>query len=184
MTRHTTHVRWYLAAATAALLTMPTFAAAQGARLNLDALASLAPGAADVTDVTLDPTMLHLASGFLSSDGSDQANANIKELVAGLQGVYVKNFEFKQAGTFDAGVVDPIRKQLTAPGWSKMVSTRESDGSVDVYLWREGETPGGLAVLVVEPKEVTVVNIVGRIDLQKLAALGGQMGIPKLPIAK
>jgi hypothetical protein len=183
MTRHT-RTHWYLAAAAAVLLTMPAHAAAQGARLNLDALTSLTNGAAEVTDVTLDPTMLHLASGFLSNNGNDQANANITELVAGLQGVYVKNFEFKQAGTFDASIIDLVRKQLAAPGWAKMVSTRESDESVDVYLWREGDTPGGLAVLVVEPKEVTVVNIVGRIDLQKLAALGGQMGIPKLPIAK
>jgi hypothetical protein len=177
-------MRWYLAAAAAALLATPTFAAAQGARLNLDALASLGNGAAEVTDVTLDPAMLQLASGFLSKDGGDQASANIKELVAGLQGVYVKNFEFKQAGTFDAGIFDPIRKQLAAPGWAKMVSARESGESVDIYLWREGDAPGGLAVLVVEPKEVTVVNIVGRIDLEKLAALGGQMGIPKLPIGK
>jgi hypothetical protein len=182
MTRHRTRIRWYLAAATAAFLTMPTYAAAQGARLNLDALASLAKGAADVTDVTLDPAMLQMAGGFLSSD--DASNANIKELVSGLQGVYVKTFEFKQTGAFDVGIVDPIRKQLTAPGWAKMVSTRESDESVDVYLWREGDVPGGLAVLVVEPKEVTVVNIVGQIDLKKLAALGGQMGIPKLPGVK
>jgi hypothetical protein len=65
-----------------------------------------------------------------------------------------------------------------------MVSTREGGESVDIYLWQQGDAPGGLAVVAVEPKEVTVVNIVGRIDLQKLAALGGQMGIPKLPIGK
>jgi hypothetical protein len=167
-----------------AMLTTPSFAAAQGARLNLDALTSLAKDAADVTDVTLDPAMLQLASGFLSNKNDEQANANLKELVSGLQGVYVKNFEFKQAGTFDTGIFDPIRKQLTAPGWAKMISSRESGESVDIYLWRDGDAPGGLAVLVLEPKEVTVVNIVGRIDLQKLAELGGQMGIPKLPIAK
>jgi hypothetical protein len=40
-------MHWYLAAAAAALLTMPISAAAQGARLNLDALASLAKGAAE-----------------------------------------------------------------------------------------------------------------------------------------
>jgi hypothetical protein len=175
-------MHWYLAAAAAVMLSLPARAAAQGARLNLDALKPLTNGAADMTDVTLDPPLLQLASGFLSSN--DEASANIKDLVAGLQGVYVKHFEFKQEGTFDSGIVDPIRKQLTAPGWARMVSTREGGESVDIYLWQQGDAPGGLAVVAVEPKEVTVVNIVGRIDLQKLAALGGQMGIPKLPIGK
>jgi hypothetical protein len=41
--------------------------------------------------------------------------------------------------------------------------------------------PGGLAVIVAEPRSLTVVNVVGRIDLEKLGALAGQFGIPHLP---
>jgi hypothetical protein len=168
--------------AVAVLLAVPVHAAAQGARLNLDGLASLAARAAQVTDLTLDPGILQMASGFLSSDKS---GAELKDLVAGLQGIYVKNFEFKEKGAYDEKVVDPIRKQLGGAGWSKMISTREDGESVDIYAWQVGsEGPGGLAILVVEPTELTVVNIVGRIDLKKLAALQGQMGIPKLPTVK
>jgi hypothetical protein len=176
MSRPLTAVAWSLTAA--ALLVMPAHAAAQGARLNLEALAPLASRAAQVTDVTLDPAALQMAAGFLSDDKS---GSDLRDLVSGLQGVYVRNFEFKQAGAYDAKIVDPIRKQLGAPGWSRMVSTREENESLDVYAWQQGGVPGGIAIVVVEPTGLTVVNIVGRIDLRKLAGLQGQMGIPTLP---
>jgi hypothetical protein len=40
----------------------------------------------------------------------------------------------------------------------------------------------GLTVLAAEPKELTVVNVIGPIDLQKMGALGalGNLGIPQL----
>ena len=41
---------------------------------------------------------------------------------------------------------------------------------------------GGLAVLHTDQQELTVVNIVGPVDLQKLARLEGHLGIPDLEI--
>jgi hypothetical protein len=40
----------------------------------------------------------------------------------------------------------------------------------------------GLAVLASDVKELAVVNIVGPVDLDKLAKLEGQFGIPELGI--
>jgi hypothetical protein len=40
---------------------------------------------------------------------------------------------------------------------------------------------GGLAIVVVEPMELTIVNIVGPFDLTKLPLLQGQFGIPRIP---
>ena len=42
----------------------------------------------------------------------------------------------------------------------------------------------GLAILSLEPKELTVVNFVGSIDLEKVSALEGKMGIPKMKLEK
>jgi hypothetical protein len=53
---------------------------------------------------------------------------------------------------------------------------------LEVYLLFNGETVGGLAVLHTDDKELTVVNIVGPVDLDKLAKLEGQMGVPDLGI--
>jgi hypothetical protein len=35
-------------------------------------------------------------------------------------------------------------------------------------------------IISAEPKEFTVVNIVGPVDLEKLAGLEGQFGIPRI----
>jgi len=53
---------------------------------------------------------------------------------------------------------------------------------VEVYLMLVGDQISGLAVLSVEDKELTVVNIVGPVDLEKLSQLEGQFGVPELGI--
>jgi hypothetical protein len=40
----------------------------------------------------------------------------------------------------------------------------------------------GLALIASEPREITIVNIVGAIDLDKLHKLEGQFGVPKLDL--
>lgn len=40
----------------------------------------------------------------------------------------------------------------------------------------------GLVVIAAEPREFTIVNIVGPIDLDQLSSLGGQFGIPKVDL--
>jgi hypothetical protein len=40
----------------------------------------------------------------------------------------------------------------------------------------------GLAIIASEPREFTIVNIVGSIDLAKLHRLEGKFGIPRLDV--
>lgn len=165
-----------------ALVMVPTAAFAQGARLQLDQLSALGQRAKEVVDITLDPAMLKLTAGFLAAGkGNDSA---IKEIIAGLQGIYVKVFEFDNDGAYTTADVESVRRQFAAPGWSRMVvvDSKEDRETVDIYAWRNGDRPGGIGILVAEPRELTVVNIVGEIDLAKLAALQGQFGIPALPL--
>jgi hypothetical protein len=125
--------------------------------------------------------MLQFASGFLSKDKPDEAA--MKEVISGLTGVYVKSFEFDREGVYSDADVESIRRQLKTPGWTRVVNidSKRDREQVEMYVWRQGEQSGGLAILAAEPKELTVVNIVGRVDLTKLGALQGLMGIPKLP---
>jgi hypothetical protein len=124
--------------------------------------------------------MLGIAAGILKGDG-DQAAA--KQLLSGLKGIYIRSFEFNRENAYTMDDVDRIRKQLTAPGWSKFISvdSKRDRELVEIYSWQEGGASGGLAILVAEPMELTIVNIVGPIDLSKLPLLQGQFGIPKLP---
>lgn len=147
----------------------------QGARLELKNLDSLKSKANNVTDVALDGSMLELASQALANE-KDADAAKAKDVISKLKGVYVKTFEFKDKNQYNSADLEPIRAQLRDSNWTKAVDVRENEESTEVYLMKEGETLIGLAVMVAEPQELTVVNIVGPIDLSKLGGLAGMMG--------
>jgi hypothetical protein len=148
-----------------------------GQPVKLDALDKLAEKAENSVTVSLDGNLLQMASRFLSSDDPDQAQ--IKKLVAGLKGVYVRNFEFEKAGEYQASDLEPIRSQLRDPKWKKIVEVRGRDNA-EVLLRQENEhVISGLAVIVAEAKELTVVYIDGPIDMDGLSKLAGNFGIPE-----
>ena len=163
------------------LLLAPSAALAQGARLQLDQLDRLASLAAETVNLTIDPEMLRLASAFIKGDGDQSA---VKEMLDGLTGIYVRSFEFERENAYTPEDVNTIRNQLMTPGWSRLVTVdgRRERELVEIYSWREGQASGGLAILVAEPRELTVVNIVGSFDLAKLGALQGSFGIPRIPL--
>lgn len=159
------------------LASLGSLAWAQQFKFNLDHLAAKS---ADVVDISLNGPMLQFAAKFLDSKDADQAT--VKKLIAGLDGVYVKSFEFKNAGAWTPADLDGVRNQLKAPEWMKMVGyTSAEDGdTAEVFLRMQEKKITGVAILVSGPKELTVVNIAGPIDLESLASLGGNFGVPKL----
>ena len=152
-------------------------ATASGQQLDLSILDKLASKAKSSVNVTLDEDKLRFASAFLS-DG-DQNQAAAKGLVSGLKAINVRVFEFDTAGQFTPADLDVIRKQLQGPGWSKIVDVKEGAETAEVYMFAKGKDLGGLTVLAGEKKELTVVNIVGPIDLKTLGSLAGKFGVPK-----
>src|SRR5207237_236101 len=69
---------------------------------------------------------------------------------------------------------------LTGPQWQRIVTShsRRNSERDEVYLFKEGDKVAGVVILVAEAKELTVVNIVGLIDVDRLYKLGGHFGIP------
>ena len=76
-----------------------------------------------------------------------------------------------------------MRRQLAAPGWQRLVEVRslKQGTNCDVYLSMDGNRVNGLAIIAVEPRELTIVNIVGSIDLEQLHDLKN-LGVPDLGI--
>lgn len=164
-----------------ALVCLAEPARAQTARLNLERLEKLSSKAVEVNNVTLDGELLQLAAKFLDMDKDDEDAAQAKEIVKKLKGIYVKNFEFDEPHQYSAADVEEIRAQLAAPGWNKIVESRNKrdNENNEIYLFKDSNNNfGGIAILVAEPKELTVVNIVGPVDIDKLSALSGKFGIP------
>lgn len=167
-------------AAFAVLLAAPAPSLAQGPQLQLDHLDRLAAAAAETVNITIDPAMLKLAGAVLKDE---RRNAAATDMLNDLKGIYIRSFEFDQDNAYTPDDVSAVRKQLAAPGWSRLVEvdSKRDRELVEIYSWREGDSSGGLAILVAEPRELTIVNIVGPIDLTRLRALQGQFGIPQLP---
>ena len=157
--------------------------ATPGPRMPLTGLERLQSVASDVVDVSLDPGLLALAARFMDADDAD--GLKVKEMLSGLKGVYVRSFEFGTDGVVNPTEIEAIRRQLSAPGWTRMagVRSKQDRADVDVYLWLDGATIGGLGILAVEPRRFTVVNIVGSIDLDQLRKLEG-FGMPRLDLEK
>ena len=146
-------------------------------------LDKLAAKATESVDVTLDNSMLQLASKFLSSEDPDEMKA--KKLVGKIKSIYVRSFEFSKEGEYSPSDVQSLRDQLKGPSWSRIVGVRSVKGdNSDIYIKRDGDKIAGLVVIASEPKELTVVHIDGPIDLEELGQLSGHMGIPKMDTYK
>ena len=158
------------------LLMLPAAAFAQSGRLRIDLPPSIAARASETVDVNLDGVMLRLAAKFLSDDNEP----GIREMVRKLEGIYVRSYEFDEPDAYDRNVINGLRSQL-GPEWKRIVTveSRTKENS-EIYVRANGDSISGLVVLSAEPKELTIVNIVGPIDLEKLAGLEGQFGIPRM----
>src|SRR6267378_1955620 len=167
---------WKLAPVLILLLGSAMTGRAQGPKLQMDQLDFLANKASETVDVKLDERLMQTTAKFFS--GKD--DADIKEALKGIKGIYVKSFSFEKEGEYSQVEVDSIVSQLRGNTWSKIltVKSKKDRENVEVYLNMIGDQITGLAVLSIEPKEFTVVNIVGPIDLEKLTRLEGQFAVP------
>jgi len=155
----------------AALHAQTQAAQSPNGRLQLTNLDKLSSKAANVTDVTLDGPMLELASKFIAMD-EDKEDAELVAIMKNLKGIYVKSFEFDDANQYSTADVEAVRKQLAAPGWSCIVNVRKRTGERnEVYLLKDGEKVAGVTILVAEARELTIVNIVGAIPIDKISQL-------------
>lgn len=163
----------------AAMLTLPGFA--QNPRLQIQHLEKLSVKASEVVDITMEGPTLKMAASLMENEPETRG------LIQNLKGIFVKVFEFEQAGAYSKEDVEAIKAQLQPPAWSRMVGVQSKrDGDVGVYVMNEGATGNilGLAILVADAKELVVVNLVGSIDINKLSALEGKMGIPRFTAGK
>ncbi|MEP6716789.1 MAG: DUF4252 domain-containing protein [Terriglobia bacterium] len=157
-----------------ALLAMPV--AAQSFDVKL--LDRLGANASNATTVTLNKTMLRLASNFL---GDDDDSKSVRALVRNLNAIYVRVYAFNKPGQFNEADLAPMRAMLTAPKWDRIVETKSSRDNSEVYVQPlPNDLLGGVAIISIEPMEVTVIYIDGTMSPQDIGKLSGTMGIPDI----
>jgi len=167
----------------AALVASATLTFAPGAhgaspQLTIPDFGHLKQKAVDSVDLTVDGMLLRIAKKFARDE---EEHDPALSLLSDIKSIRVRNFEFDEDGAYSMADIDSVRKQLSAPGWSSLVQAhkREPKEDVDIYLCMDGEKILGLAIIASEARSFTIVNIIGSIDIDKIAQLEGQFGIPK-----
>jgi hypothetical protein len=172
-----------------ALLAVFAFSAiavgAQDARLRFEKLNGLETRARDVIEVNIEGKLLDLARRVMAK--SKDPNAQKAALaIKDLKGIYVRVYNFENENEYNIADIDEIRAQLTAPGWERLANVRskKNNQKVDVFTMFTGDVMSGVAVVVSESKSIAVVNVIGPIDIDLLAELGGKLNIPRMDIEK
>jgi hypothetical protein len=166
-------------------LSAPALARAQGGpNLQMESLNHLTSRASQTVVISVDERVLKAGAPFLKS--SDPDEAKIKELLKDVKGIYVKTFAFENEGEFSDADLQGVRSQLNSPEWSKIIEarSRKEDVTVEVFVKTDDAKVGGIAVIAYGSKDLTVVNIVGFVDMDKLRQMEGQFGIPDLELER
>jgi Domain of unknown function (DUF4252) len=161
------------------LLVMPVASLAQAGRIELPSFEGLEKKAVNSVNISLDLGLLKLVAQQMDNNPDDQA---VKSVLNGLDGIYVRSFQFATDDAYPKSDVDLVLRQLDAAGWNKFVSIHNSQQheDVEVCMRREGSRVQGLVVVARDPRQFTIVNLVGSVDMAKLSQLQGKFGVPDL----
>ena len=167
-----------------ACLMLPALGRAQDAQLKLPDFAALAGRATESVNITLSPWLLRIAAACV--DDKDADSAATKKLLAGIKSIEIRNYQFATDFAYSAADIDAVRKQLAAPGWSPVLQAhdRKSNENTDMYILIENNRTNGFALISSEPREFTIINIVGSISAEDLPKLETRLHLPKLAVGQ
>jgi hypothetical protein len=148
------------------------------------AMAQLSAQAVANESFTLDRNLLAAVAGLLPN-----ADAEVKQSVAKLDGVSVHVLRFAAEGAADPAAVEAIRETYHLRGWKHVVSSVNMGGAnmdgkghsatTDVWLVLDGANVRGAAVLVESPKSLTLATLAGNLSPVDLLHLRGHFGLPR-----
>jgi hypothetical protein len=170
-----------LAALTAtAALAIPVAGLAAPPEFRIPDYSHLRSKATETVDVDVGGFLLALARMVTREEAKQDPALRVLD---DIRSVKVRSYKFDSDEGYSRADVEAARKQLKGPEWNAMVQVHKRDAQedVDVYVCVEdsGKTCG-LAVIATQPREFTLVSIVGSIDIDRLADLEGEFGIPRV----
>jgi Domain of unknown function (DUF4252) len=140
----------------------------------------LAARASNVTEVTLGKNMLGFAAKFMN--GKDEDELATRKLIEGLDGIYVRNYEFDKDGQYSMEEVQKLRQYFETSEWSPIVRSRErrTGETTDVLVKMVNGETEGMFILSAEPRELSIVLILGPVRMEDLGRLKGLGGLGAL----
>ncbi len=143
--------------------------------LDLSFLKGLEAKAKESTEIDLGPEQLGLLMGLAGNEASE-----LKALGQKIQRVQVKTLEFEKEGEYNPADLEKLRASIRSTNFVPLISVKEKKGFTEIGMRKEGDRMRGFVILAVEPKEITVVNILGDLDAKTLGKLSGKFGIPNV----
>ena len=152
-------------------LTVPAVGSARDASLKLPDFSPLAAKATESVNLSLNPCLLKIAAAML--DDKDADDAATKKVLSGIKSIEIRSYQFATDFAYSAADIDAVRQQLSAPGWSQVmqVHDRKKSQNVDMYILLDNNRTNGFALIASEPREFTIINIVGSIAIEDLPRL-------------
>ena len=169
--------RYARLAAAAILVAVPSWGF-DGAKVDVD-LPELKERADEVVEVNLDGEHLERGSKLLAVRKG--VSGSVKGLLGGLKGIYRRTYRFAGGKSYEDESVDAFREKMSGEeGWSPLLNVEDkgTKEAVTVYSYSQADGESGVTVVSQDPSEVTVVNIVGDIDIETLIEFGVQMSGP------
>ncbi len=143
--------------------------------LDLSFLKGLEAKAKESTDINLGPEQIQLLMGF-SGEGSKE----LLGLGKSIERVQVKTFEFDKEGMYNIADAESLRAKLKSADFVPLISVKEKGGFTEIVMRKGPKGMRGFVIVAAEARELTVVNIVGDLDLASLGKLTGKFGIPNI----
>jgi hypothetical protein len=173
------------------MLHYPLTIAVLAAGVSLNVLAGPPPGQVDFgkftpsdgggefVEIQINSNLLSVAAQMV-----EKQSPEVAKLVRSVELIRVNVIGLTDANRADTVKrVRQIRHDLDASGWEHNVVVQEKNGEdVGIYTkTRGGEALAGLVITVIDPKdEVVLINIVGDIRPDQVAALGDKLDIKPL----
>ena len=127
--------------------------------------------------LSLGPLPLKIAK-WVSKDDED-----LDPLLRDLRAVRIYTLEGLADAEDVAAGVDKLTAELARDGWLNVIAVREEGELTSVYLRPSGNfTHRGLTVIVQEPEEVVLVNLIGNINLDFINGYMAEVEVDLPPI--
>ncbi len=147
--------------------------------LDLSFLKGLEAKAKEATEINLGPEQLKLMMGFTSD-----ATKELQNLGKSIERVQVRTLEFDKEGMYNIAEMENLRTKLKTGDYLTFLSVKEKGGFTEIAMRKGPKGMNGFVILAAEPRELTIINIVGELDLASLGKLAGKFGIPNMNIQK
>jgi len=141
---------------------------------TLTAIAATEPS----VEISLKAPLLNMITNLIRNEDEEAA-----DFISKLLRVTVNVFESDDIDVDEvAASMSATAENLDAAGWDRVVRVREDEHHVDIYfnVADDSDVIYGIAIMIAEPRETVLVNIVGDISTDDISALGRRFELDEL----